>query len=469
MSRYAYRVIDFTVNLPDWLVALMWVAPAAVFGWAIVRHPMLAVAPVGILASVPLVLSARVRVMVVVFGAVTVFQSSDELTAPKLLYLFALAVSFGAALVRLPSLLNTPGFHDLAPMLRASVLMFGLIAFSLPVSTLGGVPQTAWLRDVAPYVMVACAPVFALDAQASMSKVALQRLLVVGGTLGALGFTIRWLTNRQIADLSFVPVGLPTMLLGSVVFAYGISVLLHGDRRRVIWGVFTALVLAMLLSTGTRSTLVLLAAPLAIVVWTPRRRLQRSVRLAAALPFVALLVFAASQGVVRVTDADRGALAARARLLFSTGEGTRDRSYLDRLSQTSVSWELFRSSPVAGVGPGTPIKWADSFGRPKESTVVDSPVSFAAKFGLVGLAVAGFAVVGYLATLRRFRRRTGLPTVVQLALVGFGAVVFSLSLLLNTFEDKGLAMGLILLLALAAREARDAAEEHVAGRDTDLR
>ncbi|MGH3134085.1 MAG: O-antigen ligase family protein [Gaiellaceae bacterium] len=456
MSQYADRLVSFTFRLPGWATLLACSSLAFALGWAYVSRSTLALLPAALLASLPLVLSARVRVVVVVFGALTVFQSSDELTTSKLLYLFGLAVAFGAVVFRLPRLVDSRAYHDLAPMLRASVVTFGLVAASLPVSMLNDVPQKAWLRDVAPYILVACAPLFALDAQASMTARALRRLLVVGGTLGALGFTVTWLTNRAIADLSFIPVGLPTFLLAATAFTYGTSMFLHGNRRRFAWVVFTSLVFAMLLSTGTRTTLVLLAAPLVIAFGSQHRLAQRSLRLAVAVPVAALLVVFGAQGVVHVTNANREALSARADLLFSTGEKREDRSYIDRLAQTSATWDLFRSSPIAGVGPGTPIVWSDSFNVVHASTTVDSPLSFLAKFGLLGLIAAGLLVAGFVSMLRRLRARTVKPTVIQLALVGYGAIVVGWSLLQNPYDDKGLAIGLILLLAVATREAEDA-------------
>lgn len=456
---YADRILDLTLRLPGWAVALVCTMLAAGLGWAYLNRPALAVLPALLLLSLPLILSAHARFGVVVFGALIVFQSSDELTTMKLLYLFALGISFGAALVRLSSLAGTPAFRDLAPMLRASIVLFAVIAASLPVSILNEIPQKPWLRDVAPYVMVACAPVFALDAQASMRRATLHRLLVLGGTLGALGFMARWLTNRGIADLSFVAVGLPTLVLASVVIAYGVSVLLHGHRRRLAWAALTAAVFAMLLSTGTRTALVLLAAPLAVVFGSWHRIGQRSFRLVAAAPLVAVLVFLGAQGIVRVTNADTEVLAKRASLLFETGERSADRSYLDRLAQTESAWESFRSSPIVGAGPGTPIVWLNSFNQVQVATVVDSPVSFLAKFGLFGLVAPLFLAVGFVATLRALGRRTGERTITQLALIGFGAIVAVWSLLHNPYEDKGFAIGLMLLLALAAREASDAALE----------
>jgi hypothetical protein len=138
MSTYADRLLDLTFRLPRWAVAAACAVVAVALGWAYVNRPMLALLPALFFLALPLMLSAKARLVVVVFGALTVFQSSDELTAPKLLYLFALGISFGAVLVRLPSLMGTSAFRDLRPLLRASVVTFALVIASLPVSMLNG-------------------------------------------------------------------------------------------------------------------------------------------------------------------------------------------------------------------------------------------------------------------------------------------------------------------------------------------
>lgn len=456
MTSHAERIVRLSVRLPVWISVTLCGLAAAVLGWAYVHQPLLALLPAVLLASLPLLLSARVRFAVVVFGALFVFQSSEELTTTKLVYLFALAVAFGAALVRLPQLTATPAFSDLAPMLRASVVLFALVAISLPVSILSDVPQKDWLRDVAPYVMVASAPFFALDAQASISLAALRKMLIAGGILGTLGFTFQWLTNRDIADLGALSFGLPTLLLASIVFAYGVASLLHGHHRRLLWIAVVSFVFAMLLSTGTRLALILLAAPPAIVLGGQHLRTQRTVRLLVAAPFVALLVVVGAQSVLRVTNADERAFAGRTTLLFATGDAKVDQSYIERKRQTSASWEAFRSSPLVGSGPGKPIVWTTAFNEVRVSPSVDSPVSVLAKFGVLGLAATVFLILGFLSTLSAFRARTRLRTIPQLALIGFAAVVVAWSLLQNPYEDKGFAIGLMLLLALAAREASDA-------------
>ena len=446
-------VIELAARGPAWLVAIPCTALAAGLGFLWLDRPTMATFFVLPFAALPLVLSGRVRALVFVFGSLAVFQSSDELTGQKLLFFFAVMIAFAAIVARLPELSQMPAYHDLAPMLRASIVLLGLSAVSLLVASANDVPQREWLRDISPYILIASAPLFALDAHASFSERGLRRLIVIGGSLGALAFTVTWLTNRGIADLSFVPIGLPTMLLPAALFAFAMSAFLEGERGRVAWLALAACIIAMMVATGTRTSLLLVAAPLAITFGSRKRLTRRSLRLLVAVPLVAVIGVAAAEGVIGVTGGDRGVLAERIEQISTTGEGVADRSYLDRVSQTEAAWALFRSSPLLGVGPGVPIEWTDSLGRPKSSPLVDSPASFLTKFGLLGLAAVGFLVAGFVGSLRRIRRRTGLRSVTQYALIGYVAVFASMSFLVNTFEDKGLSIGLALLLALAVREA----------------
>ena len=347
--------------------------------------------------------------------------------------------------------------RDLTPLMRASIATFALIAVSLPVSAFNDVPQRAWLRDVAPYVMVACAPFFALDAQASIRRTTLQRILLVGGTIGALGFTARWLTNRGIADLSFVSVGLPTLVLAAAVFAYGVGALLHGQSRRLA-GWHSLQRFSQCSSRPERELWSSCSPDRWRSCWEAGSG-SRSARSDSSPRFRSSSCSCSSgrKRIVRATDADTGILSQRASLVFSTAEEGTDRSYIDRLSQTNSAWETFRSSPLTGAGPGAPIVWSNSFNVVQVATVIDSPLSFLAKFGVIGLIAAVFLVVGFVETLRALRRRTGTRTIPQLALIGFGAIVVAWSALHNPYEDKGFAIGLMLLLALATREASDAA------------
>ena len=187
MTSTAFRLpspADAAARAPAWLVAPTCAALAVGLAWLALNRPTLAPLVVLPFAALPLVLSGRVRTIVFVFGSLAVFQSSDELTPQKLLFFIAVMLSFGVVLTRLPHLMQTPAYHDLAPLLRASIVLFAVVLVSFVVSFANDVHQKPWLRDVAPYLLIACAPFFALDAQTCFSQRGLRRLVVLAGTLG---------------------------------------------------------------------------------------------------------------------------------------------------------------------------------------------------------------------------------------------------------------------------------------------
>jgi O-antigen ligase len=125
-------------------------------------------------------------------------------------------------------------------------------------------------------------------------------------------------------------------------------------------------------------------------------------------------------------------------------------SLQDRFAQSKASWELFKSAPITGVGPGGLIGWYTPGGTFRSAFTVDSTVSTLAKFGIVG-ALGVLVFLGMCGGIvRRAGKRVEHATLVGLAAWGSAYVVLS-----NPLEDKGLAMGLIFVLALALRHAQE--------------
>jgi O-antigen ligase len=430
---------------PSW--SLAWAIPLGLLcGWLLETRPLYVELPAAALASLPLLLSPRVRLLFIVFGTVFVF-GPGQVNSSKLLFLFGGAIAFAGAIVRARLLTRTRAFGLLAPVLRCSILVGVLVIVSLPVAKSNGVTITEWVRDVTPYVLFAWAPLFALDAQSALTARELRRILVLAGIAGAATFAIHWFQARQIAQFSSSTVGLPTFLLSAALFSFALAMALDGRRNRIGWLAMASLVLAILAATGTRSTLALLVAPLVILIGTRRAVARRFVRLIVLLPIVAALAFISANGLITLTHGNQGLINERVRLLLHSGN-SQDQSYIARLNETHAAWRLFRQSPVTGVGPGYQIEWKDAEGGSHSTPYVDSPVGFLSDFGLFGLVVLvalGFAVVS---TLRGLRRATGFRSPAQLALLGFAATVCAWSVNQVAFEDKGLVPGLVLLLAL---------------------
>ena len=441
--------------LPAWVVLAVTIPVAMLLGRLVVTHRMLALLPAAALVAMLLLTSPHARVLFIVFGGLLIFQSSEQLDFKKLLFLMGATVAFAGAFMRSRKLSSTAAYADMSPLFYVSFAFVALLLVSLPVAQYYGTPDKAWLRDIAPYMLFACAPLFAFDAQSAMSTRALRRLVATAGIAGGAAFALRWIAKRGIANLPWATIGLPTFLLGAALFAFGMAVVLEGRRGWSRWLVLTSLLLAMLISTGTRSAAVLLVAPLAIVIGTRERFSRRAIRLAVAIPIAALLAVFGTQSLLKLVHANRGTLASRAALVFHTG-GSSDRSYLDRVSQTKAAWTLFTDQPLLGAGPGHVIEWRDSFGRLKADPNVDSPAAYPAKFGLAGLIPLAVLVGAFVSFLRRLRQRAGGRTTAQLALIGYAAVVAAWFVLGVPFGDKGLSSGFLLLVALAVSEAASA-------------
>jgi hypothetical protein len=170
-------------------------------------------------------------------------------------------------------------------------------------------------------------------------------------------------------------------------------------------------------------------------------------------PIALVLTLALAQGVIAATGANQDVLQRRLEIFSSSGDIEKDASYKDRLTQARVAWDTFKENPLLGAGAGTAFEWKPQ-GLPRTSSpVLDTPVTFPAKFGLIGLAAALLVVAKYWSFMKILARRR-VPTVAHLALAGYLAVAVGLTTLVSPLEDKGLSFGLILALALVLREAQ---------------
>lgn len=412
----------------------------------------------------------KLRLPFVVFGGMLALQSSPELDGTKLVYLAGTAICLLGSIAACWRLRSSEQAALMAPWFAASAALLVLLVLSFAVSRAAGTSPTAWLRDVAPYGLFATVPVFALDAQASLSRRALVAMLVVAGLLGGLSWAVEWLARRDIVDLPLSRVVLPTGQLPTVLYLFASAASLT-DRRWRRWAMVAGIVLGLFLITGTRSTFILLAGPVAmIVVAAGWRRLATSIGRASVHLIAAVVVVIAFQVSISALVAQAPASGGDGpggtpgptvdvdvigdrlgSLPGLIGQPGSDASIRERIAQYQSAWALFLESPIVGVGPGHPIEWVDVSGFHRNDFTADTPLVMPAKFGLIGILVfAGFVyafVVLSAASLRRLGR-TRLP----LTLVGYG-IVAALGLPLGFLvEDKGASMALMLLLAVTLTE-----------------
>jgi O-antigen ligase len=436
----------------DLAVALAVIAVSVLVGASIVANPMLAFAPFALLGGAVLLTDGRARTLFVVFGGMLLLQRPGDLDMSKLAFLAACAVAFAGALANVQNLRDSPAYEAARPLLAGSVAVMALAGISLGVAYAGGTPLKEWLRDIAPYALFASVPIFALDAQASFGVRRLRHLLVAAGVLGVTAWAVEWLQRRSIADFDASRIAVASLFVPAALFAYAMASALHDRAKRLVWLLVATATLAVLFSTGTRTTLALVVIPLAIAVLVRRERLKRAMRLIALGPLAAVLTIGAAVAVITVTGANMKYLNERLALVTATADAERDLSYNDRVEQSRVALDAFKGHPILGAGPGTRFAWETHDGRQVSDFILDTPMTFPAKFGALGLLILLFLVAKYLAFARRLGRGRP-PTVAYLTLLGYLVVVAVLALTAPPFEDKGLSFGLLLILALALAEA----------------
>jgi O-antigen ligase len=451
MTARAVRVWHSRASMSVLLVFGL-LAMSVVAGTLVVSEPTVALLPVAALAASYMMVDARARIAFVLFGGLFLLQTTAGLESKKLAFLAGVGVAVLGAFVTVQRRRGTRSYLLARPLLAASLAVVALIAVSFPVAYTNGIPPKEWLRAVAPYLLFASVPIFALDAQAAIGMRKLVRLLVVVGTLGAVAFAVGWLNRRGIAHLPISRLAASTLFVPAALFSYAMSSALQRSARRTQWLLLAGCVLALLIATSTRSSLALVVAPLAIAFGARRQLTPRSVRLFLLAPLAAALTLAVAGSVIITAGADTSVLHKRIETFESTGNAEKDSSYTDRLTQAGVAWDAFTANPLAGAGAGTAFEWKPQGLPTRSSPILDTPVTFPAKFGLLGLAVAFLVIANYWSFTRSLARR-GEPRVAQLALVGYLAVVAVLAVLADPLEDKGLSLGLILLLALVLREA----------------
>lgn len=446
------------------------------------------------------------RPLAVIAGALIALQSSQSLDTPKVVF-FAIAVlALTGSVLRVWRSRESALVEAARPWLITSGIIAAIVGLSLPVALSNGTPVGTWVRDAASYALIVAAPWLALDLGASVSSRVAAYAMVVTGSLATASYTINWLQRRQIVDLPIDRLVLPSFALATGFFAFAVARAIWGGRDRYAWAIASAVVIGLLLATGTRTAVALAAIPIVLLV--DAARIGGLVRLRTSLlPAVApLLVMAvvAMPGILSALSAPPprqlvatpsavatpGSLAPPASIApvspdpvgssmtepapaatpaptptpqdggrFGTIDDVvsgSDASLRLRWAQTVAAWEIFVSSPIVGRGLGVSIPWINVDGTLVNYFLADTPVTVLAKFGLFGIVI--WAAIGWatVVTLRRARRLGRPATVARAALLGLATGLILLSPFGAQLEDKGTGLALILLLGLAFAVIRTA-------------
>ena len=422
---------------------------SALTSTAIAWNPTLAFVPLALVVAAYELISARVRLIVVVFGGMAVLQSSQGLSLPKVAYLAGAVLAVGASLSSIDSPAAIRLRSTLSPLFRMSIVFIVMIvaSFGTVIVTPGATPYS-WLRDVAPYLFLAAVPVLAADARLRIDRTSLETLFVIAGAIASIAFCLEWLGRRGYAG-SLGHFALPTGTVGGALFCYAVSCAYfrRGESRR--WLLLAGAVLTLQLVTGTRSALFTLLA-LTALLFDPRHSMtQRVLRVGGIM--IALVAVLSVAGVLLASTGDAhvgqaaGRIASVPRLVYSLKT---DQSFQERSAATKAAWAQFTSEPLLGSGPGRMFQWTNGRGETKQALVPDTPVSFPAKFGLVGLVVVVVVLWTGIAFLRRLPADSG-SRPARTALIAFAITLIAGAPLGSPFDDKGVAFGALFLLALA--------------------
>jgi O-antigen ligase len=135
-------------------------------------------------------------------------------------------------------------------------------------------------------------------------------------------------------------------------------------------------------------------------------------------------------------------------------EGTAgDPSLAARVTTTKLAWTSFVSHPVVGVGLGNtwtfqlPYRTEAGYPPVVSKPTIDTPVESLAELGVAG-AIGLLCVLLALGSYA-WRRSEQLPA---LTLVGVISIVFSYGFTTNPFNEKGLALTLMMLLGILLAE-----------------
>jgi cell division protein FtsW (lipid II flippase) len=302
--------------------------------------------------------------------------------------------------------------------------------------------------------LVVAAPLLAFDLHSEADRRWLELFIAITGILAALSFFTYWVTLRDFIHIGSGDFLLPYFYLSAAFVSYAAAAALHGDSRPWWWLGAAIAVFVLMLFTGTRATFLLLAIPVALMVFTSIRwRLVVPILLVTAVGLVGWVVLAPSTGLSGSQASER---------IKRLSDPGRDESLAERIRESKVAFRSWKSAPAVGVGAGHEFTWRAPRGQGKFKTsyILDSPAGFLAKFGLLGVIGLAVAILGAARFVRQ--RRNDPDTVVGAnALIAFGAVSLVGLSLGFPMEDKGFGLGLLILLALALPKGlRDREQEH---------
>jgi hypothetical protein len=310
--------------------------------------------------------------------------------------------------------------------------------------------QTEQIRDAIPYVLIAAAPVIGQYFGKSLSV----NFLVVSGITVSLVASfltfIDWISRRGATDI-LGKAGLSSAVLPALGLALSIWMSLYASGWKRLFFTFAAsAILVFMLATGNRTNYVLFFALIPLAFKSDLfRRHRGALRLAPARNSTFLLLFSlilfAGMAFIFISNLGLGSFLQERLINFSQiflNNATNDQSYVLRAIYYQLGFDTFIQSPLFGSG-------FNPFG---DTRVQDTPFEGLAKIGIFGSAT--FAI-GMLSMVRAGSRLPESFAALKSAFVGWLLVLLALSPFGTIWQDKGLAIAIVYVVALTQSGNQD--------------
>ena len=327
---------------------------------------------------------------------------------------------------------------------RSLVAAAAAYGASLMVAALVGwtddIPAT--LQEGLPYLLPLLLLPVAIDAGRGTSRELLETGMLAVGLISALSFMVFWLDRRHISTLALNQVFAASFLMPALVFQWGIVTAVTASRTWVVRvpAMAAAVFIAVaFLITGTRTSIILVAGLLALVIWrsTKGRFLRVLMGLTAVgAIFLPLLNLFAS---VLLTRPDFVSSRIASLLKVLTYGSAADASWQARQLSTQAAQIALEGHWLFGTGLSTPDPLLLSF---------DTPLSTVMRLGLVGTASAIIFIVVALRYSIRGGNRSEQNKPAQGVIMGWLLIVVVLSTLLSPFDDSLFAFAFATAVAL---------------------
>jgi hypothetical protein len=450
-------------NKVQWPLAYALTVVGALLAWllgvGVAHQPLLLAVPVVPFALIGILFNSAFRVAFVTYGGLLVLQSSDQLDAQKIVYLLGCVLVFSVSVTRTMQYSGKFLNWAVADLVKLSVSWVILVLVSFLVSAQNGANIMNWVRDIIPYLLVAAVPFLAIDSaidaeRGGESKI-LKPLFLLYGGLSSVAFFVEWLVIRGFTSIPFENPIFPTFMFSCVLFSYAVSRALSSGLVSGWWAAVAAVIFIMFVLTGTRTSLVMLAAPIAVL------GSQGSLVIKKAPKYLLLAIIAVGTAVATfsflpsLVGIDISSVLRRFTTLaeITSEDSFAGQSLESRASATSVLIEAFRDAPVFGQGPGQFYTYLNYAGEDVTKMLLDSPMSIPAKFGSFGVIIFLYTLM----TLYRFQKKLSTfgesTKIYRDTMIGFISIVSAVTLVYSPVEDKGFAFAIAYLLALGMQRS----------------